>query len=111
MELTGECKSEFDFWAQLNEHGDIQIYKERVNFNKLTDSMKYGVLSDFLRSEGLYLIITPEDAKSWVVQVLKEDIMSPFYEVCEDMYIKTIEEARIRAIEKANEIYNEKEQC
>ena len=106
MELTGKCKVEFEkYWegittpaisGELHHFGVVTNFK--VGIKDLTDSMKYGVLVDFFDSVGIEVNIYCGiwDNNFYVcVQKIQEEIN----------YTKR-PEARTKAIEKANEIFN-----
>lgn len=106
MKLTGKCKEDFDKWLNLPAlTGDVHHFKVIIGVNKfkdLTDSMKYGVYVDFFDLKGIYistggLVLS----KTYISELsIKENIEFSF-----DGF-KTRQEARIAAIEKANELYN-----
>jgi hypothetical protein len=100
MKLTGKCKDDFEKWFRPNVPlVDINI------FNHITTpfSMQYGVYVDFFESVGIYTSIEPlydmqGTNRLCIYSLLLE---SNYYVQC-----KNRQEAREKAIEKANEIYN-----
>ena len=105
MKLTGKCKSDFEKW--LEKTHQVLITDECLNhlfFDELTDSMQYGVYVDFFDSVGIFC----EDRRytdvnmAWVVKYPNFDGIQDRF----DGLTKTRQEARTKAIEKANEIYN-----
>lgn len=104
MKLTGKCKEEFEKW--LSEHwvkfesdgaGFYMEYKEM--FYQTPFSMQYGIYVDFFDSVGVEVVCFLMNGEyNWFIE---GDI--------EDNFTKTRHEARTKAIEKANEIYNEKQ--
>lgn len=106
MELTGKAKIEFQKW--FNEIGVISMFEE-----SLSDSMKYGVYVDFFDSVGLILDVQPvldyDSTKYlrviyWMVTVFT---LGKEVEDFNHIEFKTRQEARVKAIEKANICYNE----
>jgi hypothetical protein len=104
MELTGKCKEDFEKWYNnpLVEHVGLRRLPQW--FYTLTESMQYGVYVDFFDSVGIFC----EDRRytdinmAWVVKY-------PNFKGMQDRFdglTKTRQEARSKAIEKANEIYN-----
>lgn len=103
MKLTGKCKEDFDKWLNLPAlTGDVHNFKVIIGLNKfndLTDSMKYGVYVDFFDSAGINI-------------ASEIDSCANDYMYLSVVNFKTIDahesrqEARIAAIEKANELYN-----
>ena len=85
MKLTGKCKEEFEEWLQY------------LTWEQYPISMQYGVYVDFFDSVGIRISMNQFNKEYWF------DIY-PQAEDCE--CLKTRTEARIAAIEKANEIYN-----
>jgi hypothetical protein len=109
MKLTGKCKEGFEEWMLINNKELVKYSEERYSevidmsqlFKYLTDSMQYGVLVDFYDSVGVFIQI----------ETRIFDKEHPCYIYSETVYnrvglFKTRHEARIAAIEKANEIYN-----
>ena len=93
MKLTGKCKVDFKKWLSYDVFNGLQI--------RLTDSMKYGVYVDFFDSVGVYIQI----------ETRLFDNEHPVYIYYKRNYTrvgryKKRPEARIAAIEQANEIYN-----
>ena len=103
MKLQGKAKEDFEKWYSenrptieftINEDGETEEYKIWINqFYEHPNSMKYGVFVDFFRERLKF---------------------SEFY-IFMGVYLKMINdptftpnEARTAAIEKANEIYNER---
>ena len=96
MILTEQCKKDFIEWYSKNVP-HIPLSGFRGNFYSLSDSMKYGVLVDFFTSEEIYITIINE------IDFIGVQIN---YRDYNDYKSKTLHEARTKAIEKANEIYN-----
>jgi hypothetical protein len=106
MKLTGKCKEDFEEWMLLNNKELLKYSEERYSevidmsqlFKYLTDSMQYGVLVDFFDSVGIDVRVNSLDFP------LTNNFM---YSVDGKVkYTETRQEARTKAIEKANEIYN-----
>jgi hypothetical protein len=110
MELTGKCLREFETWFIKNDKGNpiktwsspeacIGLVYLQTPFKALPNSMRYGMYVDFFDAAGIKIFL-------WYNQ----------YEICEvgvqNHYgdeLKDRFDARIKAIEKANEIYNFKD--
>ena len=96
MKLTGKCKEEFEKWlgSQTTTTG-VYIHRWYVTwakFNILSNSAKYGVYVDFFDSVGI-------NSSSFSHY--------EFYKCnLDNTLFNTRPEARLLAIEKANEIYN-----
>lgn len=106
MELTGKAKEDFNNWYlnHIKSYNDKLISNTDTNyFNLLTDSMKYGVYVDWFDSEGIFTSIEPlydmQGTNRLCIYSLLIDCN--YYLQC-----KNRQEARTKAIEKANEIYN-----
>jgi len=123
MKLSGKAKEDFETWVcdrdntatneydfKLDEFGWLMFYSSY--WHKLPESMQYGVLVDWFDSVGIILDVQPvldynnncyTKVRHWMVTVFQlgiidEDFNSNKYE--------TRPQARLKAIEKANEIYN-----
>lgn len=106
MELTGKAKEDFYRWYlnHIKSYNDKLISNTDINyFNLLTDSMKYGVYVDWFDSVGIVF---------WVSPFYNHDlgVMNEWAGYDDNGLLgttqKTRQEARTKAIEKANEIYN-----
>jgi hypothetical protein len=105
MELTGICKKKFEKWfTNSDNHKGFDAEqvaldrKYRLNlFYQLTKSMQYGVYVDFFDSVGI------EIYNLKTISELFDKNNKKCYYIEE---LKTRPEARTKAIEKANEIYN-----
>ena len=107
MDVTGKCKAEFENWFK----GSVYYLTHSIwDFEGLEPSMQYGVYVDFFDSVGIYVDI---DSYRWNIEqtvfewVIQDNNTNPnvYYET--EQSCKTRHEARIKAIEKANEIINE----
>ena len=115
MKLTGQCRKDFDKWIstdfELDENpitintpyeGDIEVHVSD-NFDILPNSMQYGVYVDFFDSVGIKISIRNiSDAYWFVINNVNTEGKKDRYE---GRYMSR-PEARTKAIEKANEIYN-----
>ncbi len=92
MKLTGKCKEEFEKWYLKNypshDFGNISSYPP---------SMQYGVLVDYFDSVWIDIYI-----QSYNKQKIWRAVVGHEYTKGKN----TRQEARIKAIEKANEIRN-----
>ena len=124
MELNGKCKEAFEEWL-LGKYNFMNLYthidddlvsyidfiqentlKDEIRnifFYRLPESMKYGVLVDFFDSVGIRIDI----GSGIVSDEFHFDIKTHRIEYVSDR-LKTRPEARTKAIEKANEIFNNK---
>ena len=108
MTLTGKCKEAFEsYLEELNRrdiegvycdyNGTFYCYND-YHFSCLPESMQYGVYVDFFDSVGIDIeIYTTVYGFDFMI---KTNIFLSYFE--------TRAEARTAAIEKANEIYNER---
>ncbi len=114
MELTGKAKEDFNKWylKHIKSYNDKLISNTDENyFNLLTNSMKYGVYVDWFDSVGFEIFI-----KSVGVVEYERDSVKYYFVITDSLrkrlsnYLAfrsdTRQEARLKAIEKANEIYN-----
>lgn len=105
MKLTGKCKEDFEKWYNnpLIEHVGLRRLPQW--FYTLTESMQYGVYVDFFDSVGIYIQILfyDFDVSNW--QICIECIEDEFDYT--ETHFTSRQEARIKAIEKANDIYND----
>ena len=115
MKLTGKAKEDFEKWYELNYEAivlrsiDDEFYLD--GFYELPESFKYGVYVDWFGSVGIILdpqpVLDYDDSKytkvnNWLCNVTKLNDTESW-----DMNTyETRPEARTKAIEKANEIYN-----
>jgi len=95
MILTGKCKVDFEKWftdeierteQSLTKLGRVLVVDEF--YTRIIQSMQYGVYVDFFWQ-----------TKKMLITLKSDDILSGDIE---------IDEARTKAIEKANELYNNK---
>ena len=101
MELTGKAKDKFEEWFTKDVEGFENYDKHLLNkFYRVGFSMQYGVYVDFFDSVGLYIDkLCPDSFEiNWGF-----DWYSDYSEVN-----RTRPEARTKAIEKANELLNER---
>ena len=100
MKLTGKCKEDFEKWylKHIILNSEKLISNTDVNyFNLLTESMQYGVYVDFFDSCDIDLDEIYKGEESIILNKVHHPFLKP-------KDYRT--EARISAIEKANEIYN-----
>jgi len=118
MKLIGQAKESFEAWLKLQEFEDMNvIYNGKVfdvvyvnmksikRFDKLPLSMQWGVMQDFADSVGYYMEI-----ETYIIDGSSD---ARYYRVCiygkvyEDFgQFNTRQEARTAAVEKFNELYN-----
>jgi hypothetical protein len=105
MKLTGKCEVDFEKWYCL--------FEDFYYLDLIPNNMKYGVHEDFFNSVGIILDIQPVleyndssyiKVRYYLVHVILLNSDAEYdYTEC-----KTKQEARDAAIEKANELYNNK---
>lgn len=101
MTLTGKCKEDFYYWFDafnLN-HLDLTIPSD---FETYPDVMKFGVYADFFDSVGILISTFGLVLSKTYVYDISIDVDMEHYQ---DGFASR-PEARLKAIEKANEIYN-----
>ena len=110
MALTGKCKEDFMDW-----YLDYELDNESIDtipyskFIELPHSMQYGVYVDFFDSVGIEIEISREnDLVAECIVDWEYMIGNNTKNICisKDTYL-TRSIARTKAIEKANEIYNQ----
>ena len=110
MKLTGKAKGQFEKWILRDPLSDWFKYDDEIcyaglgliEFHDLPNSMQWGVYQDWADSLGYELYvekISPVEF-DWCVDSLLRNIY--------DGRCKTRQEARTAAIEKLNELINEK---
>lgn len=116
--MKGQAKKDFEKWYIKTECQDItrNEYSSELDifWNVLTKSMQYGVIVDWFDSVGINISIEPY----WCVCKLTMDVPQ---DVTFDMMVfsdsenggeysnhKTRTQARQKAIEQANKIYNDR---
>lgn len=123
MKLTEKCKENFEKWLISSLKADFCLGEfsylfgktQMVDWYKIPQSMQYGVYVDFFKSVGMIIDIYPlidydenvyTEILYWMTRVisLNEEIKE---DDSDENEYKTRQEARVKAIEKANEIYNE----
>ena len=114
MKLTGNSLEQFEKW-----YGELIHSKEYDNnwyfdIDYFSDSMKYGVLVDFFDSVGIIIhidsFIDPViKLERWMFILSDKKRVHLINHVKENTpFIPTRPQARAKAIEKANEIYNKR---
>ena len=107
MKLTGKCKEDFEKWFREQQVLKLDSSYTEVVFILLSDSMKYGVYVDWFDSVGINVNVGGKIGGSWNLLFLIEIYDSHREIVYDYKLFKTRQEARDKAIEKANEIRNE----
>lgn len=107
MKLTDKTKEEFEKWLQepKKEHGRFGQLVTNT-FDSMPFSMQYGVLVDFFDSVGIYIHIELDEFGAVLGEPIHECKLSiNFNEIDDEL---TRHQARQKAIEKANEIFNDR---
>jgi len=99
MKLTGKCKKDFEKWYQLTDF-KCKTQPDIIWFYRLSKSMQYGVYVDFFDSVEIDICIYFGDVGGYEVHIYSKGYKNIGT-------FKKRQEARIKAIEKANEIYND----
>jgi len=92
-----------DFKAWFNENHPSYISLANHWFRSLPSSMQWGVYVDFFNSVGIYILVGNEFKDNNYYTVWYEELKN-----IEGSYIKTLQEAREQALEKAIDLYNQK---
>ena len=107
MELTGKCKQDFEKWLYSNRSKYIMFaLYDYFNFIQLPHSIQYGVYVDFFDSVGIVIDVSPNSYEKSRIGDGFEWWISKESGSVNDFTPRTRPEARTKAIEKANEIYN-----
>lgn len=110
MELTGKCKEDFEKWYEQSEYRKyFQLTGVMSDtpfvFYKVPTSMQFGVYVDFFDSVGIWCDIQPAyneiGVESFIFNIVNGG------EIYNDDENYQRHEAQTKAIEKANEIYNQ----
>ena len=96
--MKGKAKEDFEKWFN-HLPMSLDLCYSKVEFKHLTDSMQWGVIVDFFDSVGITIQIAFFDSDFNIFDVFINDILT-------SKEHKSRQEARTKAIEKANEIYN-----
>ncbi len=100
MRLKGKAKIYFQDWFtdSKNQNLDFNYFNIIHSFDNLPDSMQYGVYVDWFDSIGLKIGVNPIFDDDYWVSVNDEEV--------KNVKFLNRQHARNSAIEKANEIYN-----
>lgn len=115
--LTGRCQEEFEKWLKFEigeDKGYIYVGSDEIfypyllsDFKELPFSMQYGVYVDFFDSVGIDISIKLCGYMKYDYSIKDKESQSLLF--TEYDWSKTRTEARTKAIEKANELFNTKE--
>jgi hypothetical protein len=118
MMLTGKAKEVFEEWLEISwvkfEDDGAGFYMKYIDmFYQTPPSMQYGVYVDWFDSVGVNIlegsVEIDKDGNKFVILICSEgDNISKGKVYTALPRAKTRHEARTKAIEKANEIYNER---
>jgi hypothetical protein len=103
--LTGKAKEDFEKWYDSNKANE-SAGSVTINsfYGQLPPSMQYGVYVDFFDSVGIMIELRIEVTTLFYFSIdIYTDVSYDSF--CSDNF-KTRAEARKKAVEKANEIYN-----
>jgi hypothetical protein len=101
--LTGKAKEDFEKWYDSNKANE-SAGSVTINsfYSQLPPSMQYGVYVDFFDEKGVFI----EIQKEWNFWEYFVNCYPYGYYESDLNSCKTIAEARQKAVEKANKIYN-----
>ena len=107
MELTGKAKEQFEEWFE-GEYPFIELdsseeYEDLTYWDNFSDSMKWGVHVDFFDSVGVEIITPKKTALIWSWHIRD---CATIKRINSKLIFTSVKEARTAAIEKANEIVN-----
>ncbi|WP_271729995.1 hypothetical protein [Aquimarina algiphila] len=117
MKLTGEAKKDFEEWLIKDNKPSYVGFEEigfvrhnvfsPVYFYDLPESMQWGVYQDWFDSTGVSIsdwgLVLTKESIAWHCSILYE---CKIVSVSKGRFFNSRQEARTAAIEKANEIYN-----
>lgn len=104
MQLNGQAKQAFEEWLITRSNIDCLIRNE---FYIFPESMQWGVYQDWFDSVGIYTETPNKWDKSGYLAYVGEECINDSNDGFIPFKIRT--EARTVAIEKANEIFNNRE--
>ena len=112
MKLTGKAKEDFEAWYLKQEYclASLESFEEEKitkHFKAMALPFKYGVYVDWFDSVGIYVQVCIEDYEPLMWQYLVEMLGDDDIHDTDEGGFKTRPEARTKAIECANNIYNE----
>ena len=115
MKLTGQCKEDFEKCYE-DKYGVLpEDFSNECTFYELDDNMQYGVYVDFFDSVGIHVSMVYSMTANTEVNMKEEYRYSIIFfdkidtSICSISFTESSrQEARAKAIEKANEIYNAK---
>tara|TARA_R110000744_G_scaffold372161_1_gene483683 strand:- start:1906 stop:2283 length:378 start_codon:yes stop_codon:yes gene_type:complete len=125
MKLTGKCKGAFEKWYMnsssiyfsagyhevLSRLYGVSHEGELSVFYHSPESMQYGVYVDWFDSVGVKIVVDFDTNKNkWFAWLLRNQRVRVLMRdnIFEQLFLESRPEARTAAIEKANEIYNER---
>jgi hypothetical protein len=99
MELTGKCKKAFEHWFNEEQVFDLgDIYN---GFYGMQPSSQYGIYIDFFDSAGFAISL-----EQWKYQHFFTYKIIFMNEIVVNKLLQRRPDARVLAIQKANELYN-----
>lgn len=103
MKLTGNAKKDFEKWFN-KAYNTNHVWCNYKLFTLKPLPMQFGVVVDWADSVEVYIEIIIVDKCSYGIQIFKLESATPVYSVSS---WETRQEARDKAIERLNEMYNE----
>ena len=107
MELTGKCKEDFEEWYD-KQHLELPLKNvpyETIGFESICESMQYGVYVDFFDSVNIDISVKLSGYFKFDYSIKDKESHSLLF--TEYDWSNSRLEARTKAINKANEIYNQ----
>jgi hypothetical protein len=115
MNLTGKAKEEFEKWLIIGQQDYDFLYLGNcgecngfVDFNSIPTSMQYGVYVDFFDSVGIIIEIELKFKPPYPFGINYTNNGVKYFALGIQNKFETRREARTAAINKANEIFNER---
>ena len=105
MKLNGKAKEDFEKWYLIEFENRNLHYIEGLDISDL--SIQYGVYVDWFDSVDILINVHPHNSEDWDYD-LKDGVYLGLLNTEYDLS-PTRQEARTKAIEKANEIYNKQD--
>lgn len=120
--ITDKTIAAFEKWF-YEKHGNCsKRYEELLQWQKseimdwvfnACDTIQHAFLIEFFLDNEMYILINPIDSYDyWMFTILGKDLMSPFFEYLdsfkEGLEFETKLEATIIAIQKADNIFNDR---
>lgn len=114
MKITGRTKEDFRVWYNIRYKltgltivSGTELQKALLQFNKLPLEFRYGVFVDFFDSVNIYIRADNNGVTGWFYSVINGDNVLGH---SSSNNLKDRPDARLKAIQAANEMYT-KQKC